>query len=227
MSTTGPFENWEKKIPRHPLVDRDAYLLELCRGRMVAHLGACDAPMSREKAQVGELLHQKMQGLCAVLTGYDNDQGAIKLLASEFGLKDIVYRDLSEPFVADEASANLVICADIIEHVNNVGNLLESCRRLLVPGGELVLTTINALSVKQAVRSLMGREPVHPDHVAYYSYATLGRLIGRFGFEMTHCRFFPYVTVSRLAGIAFGALYSMAPQSADGIIVVARLAADE
>jgi SAM-dependent methyltransferase len=219
---TTDFSQWEKKIPRQPLTDRDAYILAACAGRDVIHLGACDYPMTREKAKRGELLHQKMQGKGRSLVGYDNDAESIRLLREEFGLTDIVDRDLSLPFDDSVARGDLVVCADIIEHVNNVGNMLEACNRLLRPGGTLLVTTINAASLKQAIRALFGREPVHPDHIAYFSYATLGVLLGRFGFRLDDCRYFSYATLSGAARKMFDAIHRIAPASADGIIVAAH-----
>jgi SAM-dependent methyltransferase len=219
---TTDFTQWEKRIPRKPLIDRDAYIMAACAGRDVIHLGACDYPMTRDKAKKGELLHQKLQGKGRSLVGYDNDSASIKLLRDEFGLSDIVDRDLSLPFDESVTRGDLVVCADVIEHVNNVGNLLEACNRLLRPGGSLVLTTINAPSFKQALRALLGREPVHPDHIAYFSYATLGTLLGRFGFKLDDCRYFAYPTVTASARLFFNAVYGLAPASADGIVVAAQ-----
>lgn len=218
-AATTDFAQWEKKIPRHPVIDRDAYIVGACVGRDVIHLGACDYPMTRGKAVKGDLLHQKLQGKGKSLVGYDNDSDSIRILREEFGLNDIVDRDLSKPFDDSVARGDLVICADIIEHVNNVGNMMEACNRLLRPGGRLVITTINAVSFKQALRALLGREPVHPDHVAYFSYATLGVLLSRFGFKLDDCRYFAYPTVNPVAGALFGGIYALAPGSADGIIV--------
>jgi SAM-dependent methyltransferase len=216
------FDSWEKRLPKSPLIDRDDFILNVCRGRRVVHLGACDTPMAREKAQAGALLHQKLRGVCAELTGYDNDAESIFLLATKFGITDIRLRDLDNPIREPTDTADIVVCADVIEHVNNPGILLDSCNQLLSVNGILLLSTINALSLKQSIRAVMGREPVHPDHVAYHSYATLGRLLLRFGFDMLECRYFAYPATSRLAGLLFAALYRTAPQSADGIIVIAR-----
>lgn len=213
------FEVWEKKLPKNKLVDRDLYIMDQCRGRTVAHLGACDAPMSKAKAEQGKLLHQKLAPVCKTLKGFDMDQTAISILAEEFGITDITFNDLSKPDTTLEANADVVVCGDIIEHVNDVGVLLANCRRNCRTGGTLLLSTINATSIKQALRGLLGREPVHPDHVAYYSYATLGVILNRFGFSIEECRYFSYRTVSKTADTLFNALYRVAPQSADGIVV--------
>jgi len=222
MTVSSDFTQWEKRIPRTPIVDRDDFIVELCRGKRIVHLGACDAPMSLEKAERGELLHQKLGRSAASLHGLDNDRSAIELLRTKFGIVDIELRDLSIPPTELSGDADVVVCADVIEHVTNTGALLDASRALLGPKGILVVSTINALSIKQALRTLLGREPVHPDHVAYFSYGTLGQLLLRFGFALETCHFFAYPAVHPLSAAVFSAVYSAWPRSADGLVVVAR-----
>jgi hypothetical protein len=221
MGIFNVFHHWEKKLPRKPLVDRDRYIIERCRGRDVVHLGACDSPMTTDKGEKGELLHQRLQGECHSLLGFDSDWEATEILKARYNFSDIVLCDLSR--IENELTpiADVVICADLIEHVDNVGNLMTNCHRLCRERGILLLSTVHALSLKQVMRALMGREPVHPDHVAYYSFATLGVILERSGFSMTDCRFFKYPTVTGFSGWIFGGIYSIFPQTADGIIVEA------
>jgi SAM-dependent methyltransferase len=203
------------------LASRDDFLLEVCKGKKVMHLGATDSPFTEAAARRGGLLHQKLAVVTRELRGIDVDPKAIALLRERFGIHDIECVDLASCSVALSPEADVVMCCDILEHVNNPGILLENCNRLCRPGGELVVSTINALSVKVGLRALMGREAVHPDHVAYYSFATLKVLLGRYGFEVQGCRYFAYRTVRRITGRLLGHLYRHAPQVADGIIVVA------
>ena len=221
MDIFNGFHQWEKKLPRKPLVDRDRYIIEHCRGRDVVHLGACDSPMTMNKGEKGELLHQRLTGECQSLLGIDNDREATEILKTKYHISDIVLGDLSRIDNKLTPIADVVICADLIEHVANVGNLLTNCHRLCREGGILLLSTVHALSLKQVIRALIGREPIHPDHLAYYSFATLGVVLERFGFLMTDCRFFKYPTVTRLSGWIFNGLYSIFPQTADGIVVKA------
>jgi len=179
--------------------------------------------MTQSKAERGLLLHQKLRKHALAITGYDHDSGAIALLAREYGIDDIVEIDLSVDGGQEFPRVDVVVCADIIEHVNSVGALLQECRKMIGDGGELILSTINALSVKQSFRALMRREPVHPDHVAYYSFGTLGSLLARFGFEVIEFRSFSYPTVGLGSRLIFGLTYKLFPQSADGIIMVARV----
>ena len=216
------FRLWRNRLPRKSLVNRDEYILEQCKGRNVANLGACDAPLTEEKARRGQLLHQKLQGRCASLVGYDIDARSVDLLRTEYGLTDILVRDLSVVERQIGKKADLVICADIIEHVDNAGRLLSSCNQMLEIGGHLLVSTIHALSFRHALRTLLtGIEIVHPDHVAYYSYATLGVLLDRFGFEVTETRYFTYPTGNRVGELLDG-FFNLIPYAANGLVMEAK-----
>jgi 2-polyprenyl-3-methyl-5-hydroxy-6-metoxy-1,4-benzoquinol methylase len=52
----------------------------------------------------------------------------------------------------------LIIAGDIIEHLNCVGNMLSSARKVLAPGGDLIITTPNALAVKRVLGAVFLRE---------------------------------------------------------------------
>ena len=59
----------------------------------------------------------------------------------------------------------------------------------------MVITTINAYcGLRFLIYALRGRggsaEPVHPDHVAYYSYATIHRLLDKAGMDVRRFLFY-------------------------------------
>ena len=70
-------------------------------------------------------------------------------------------------------------------------------------------------------RAIFGREAVHPDHVSYFSYATLAQLLIRNGFRPVEYATFAYPTVTKGASAIFNILHRIAPSTADGIIIVA------
>lgn len=212
---------WTKRYPRTRLIDRDAFLLDASRGRDVLHLGATDSPFTDDGLRAGTLLHTRLRAVCGRLRGIDSDANAVARIREVTGVDDIVTWDLSHSTPLDVPAAEVVLCADIIEHVDSPGALLEHCRRFCAVGGSLVLTTINALSLRAVLRAFARREAVHPDHVAYFSLATLGVLLKRHGFRVTDAAYFSYASHRPGLGAAFRALGSIAPATSDGIAVVA------
>jgi SAM-dependent methyltransferase len=78
----------------------------------------------------------------------------------------------------DDASADVVLAGEILEHVVDTEGFLREIHRTLTPGGALVLSTPNILWVKHRVRLLAGR---YPDALDYRS---------RYGADFGHVRIF-------------------------------------
>lgn len=83
------------------------------------------------------------------------------------------------PFAAGEFE--LVLCAETIEHVQDVQLLLSEVRRVLRPGGRLALTT-------PAHRPLIRPpDPLSP-HIRFFTRRSLRRLLGEMGFSVDSLR---------------------------------------
>lgn len=217
-----PVNDWTKEVPRKCFVQRDSTILGICKGRKVLHVGACDAPFDLEKGQRGDLLHQKIQSVASRVVGVDVDTGAIEALRS-IGIDDILEADICTESILDGETFDVVLCCDVIEHVGQPGPLLAGCRRHMREDTKLIVTTINATALKPALRALRSRESVHDDHVAYYSYATLGKLLVSEGLRPVEFGVFSYPTVNPVVGWFSKNLMKKAPATADGILFQAEL----
>ena len=122
----------------------------------------------------------------------------------------------------------------MIEHLNNPGLFLEGIKRFMNDKTLLVITTINAYcGMRFWIYGLRGKkgsvEPVHPDHVAYYSYSTLGLLLARHDLQTEKFMFYDLGKEHRqhnrwILNFINDVCVSIAPQWADGIIAVCRVA---
>lgn len=218
---------------RFTLEQRAAYLRRVCAGRSVLHLGCTNWPYQKQSLADDRYIHYVLQKVASELYGLDADQAGLQFLAGQ-GVPNLVHADLEDLDRAPIARTfDVVVAGEVIEHLSNPGQLLQGVRRFLRPDSLLVLTTINAYcGFRLALYALRGRggrqEPVHPDHVAYYSYATLGRLLMRAGFQVERFSFYdigrddrPYLrpAVRMLNDV----LTWFAPQLADGVIAECRL----
>lgn len=218
--------SWEKKIPRNCMVDRNKTLLKLCSGQRVLHLGAADYPFHKEGAVNDALLHQRLNKVAEKVIGIEQNKDAIEYLKSNHGIDNIIYADTTAnlPINDDRLNDNfdVILCCDIIEHVENPGLLIEFCKKYMMEKTLLVITTINASSIKLALRALQGREAVHHDHVAYYSYSTLCQLLFRYQLVPVQTGFFSYGTKLKITGWIFNFMANIAPASADGIVITCK-----
>lgn len=79
-------------------------------------------------------------------------------------IEPIESRDLPFP----DSNFDDVISFQVIEHIEHVGSYLKEIRRVLKPGGRLLLTTPNS-----SLRLLPGQKPWNRFHVREYTYRTI------------------------------------------------------
>jgi SAM-dependent methyltransferase len=215
---------------RMPLVrDRLQWLTELAAETdgEVAHLGCADSPYTDELLSAGLLLHERLLRVSDV-TGFDIDQQALDTLRRAHPDARFVRGDVTVEIPdEDRRRYSLVIAGEVLEHVPNPDGFLRATAELLAPGGRLCVTVPNACCPKIGLRSLAGRESVHPDHRVYYGPRTLTRTLEGAGFEteqMASC----FAPIQGTAGrIIFNPLLSASHRIfhgpvGDGLIAVAK-----
>ena len=215
------------------LVQRVEFIKDMCAGRSVLHLGCANYPYTKESIANNMLLHFDLQKAAGELYGFDFDQNGLDILTNS-GAQNLYRADLEKlDDVALSKTFDVIVAGEMIEHLNNVGLFLDGIKRFMNPETQLVLTTINAYSgmrfIQYGLRGKKGaREPVHPDHVAYYSYSTLSVLLHRHAMTVDEFLFYDIGSEHRphnkwyLNAINDLSTF-IAPQWADGIIAVCRL----
>jgi 2-polyprenyl-3-methyl-5-hydroxy-6-metoxy-1,4-benzoquinol methylase len=150
----------------------------------VAHLGCADSPYTADLIAAGALLHERLVKVARV-TGFDVDGEALELLRRRMPGERFVLADVTgavpEPELGRYA---LVIAGEVLEHVPDAQSFLVGCGALLGLGGRLCVSVPNACSPKIGLRSLAGRESVHPDHRVYYGPRTLERTLAGAGYQL-------------------------------------------
>lgn len=82
----------------------------------------------------------------------------------------------------EDGAFDLVWAGEVIEHVADTARWLSEVRRVLAPGGRLVLTTPNHGRLALAVRGVDHYAPVLGDHLHLYTPRVLGELLSEFAF---------------------------------------------
>lgn len=86
-----------------------------------------------------------------------------------------------------------VVCMwDTIEHLRAPHLYVEKAARLMDSGGLLAITTADVDSFNARLRKKKWRMIHPPTHLHYFSAATLGRLLKRYGFEVIYNRYCGY-----------------------------------
>lgn len=132
----------------------------------------------------GELL-ERMQSLDWRVEGLDFDAKAVQV-AQEYGLK-VRLGTLEEQYYP-EGSFDAITMSHVIEHVHDPLALLSECRRILKPGGCLVVVTPNlgSLGHNHFGVDWIALDP--PRHLQLFEPQTLRRLAERSGFEKLDIR---------------------------------------
>ena len=187
---------------RFPLVQRIEYLKNLCQGKRVLHLGCADYPFTEQAIKAETHLHFELMKIARELYGFDFDQPGIDIL-QQYGVKNLYRADLEQlEDVALDEKFEVIIAGEMIEHLSNPGLFLRGIKRFMNANSNLVVTTINAYAgMRFFIYGLRGKgganEPVHPDHVAYYSYSTVRLLLERESFRINKFAFYDVGTPHR------------------------------
>jgi SAM-dependent methyltransferase len=104
-----------------------------------------DAPCGEGEVALG-LAEQGYEVACSDLSNFLNAEAARRVGA---GFRP---SDLNLPLPWPDESFDLITCIEGIEHLENSYAFLREAKRLLVPGGILIVTTPNIVSLRSRVR---------------------------------------------------------------------------
>lgn len=218
------------------LVQRIDFIKEMSAGKKVLHLGCTNHPYTEDSIKNEMLLHFDLGKTATELYGFDYDQAGLDVLA-KYGVKNLHRADLEKlAEVALDETFDVIIAGEMIEHLSNPGLFLKGIRRFMRKDTKLVITTINAYcAMRFFIYGLRGKgganEPVHPDHVFYYSYSTLNLLLKRENYAVENFLFYDIGNEHRKHMRWYNKFINdisvrFSPQLCDGLIAVCTLKED-
>lgn len=218
------------------LVQRIEFIKEMSAGKKVLHLGCTNHPYTEDSIKNEMLLHFDLGKTATELYGFDYDQAGLDVLA-KYGVKNLHRADLEKlAEVALDETFDVIIAGEMIEHLSNPGLFLKGIRRFMRKDTKLVITTINAYcAMRFFIYGLRGKgganEPVHPDHVFYYSYSTLNLLLKRENYAVENFLFYDIGNEHRKHMRWYNKFINdisvrFSPQLCDGLIAVCTLKED-
>lgn len=216
-----------KKIQGKKCLNRDKYILEICKQRRVLHIGCTDSPFFEKHYNKGDLLHQKLAVSTSELIGIDMVQEDIKILQnSGYDVRLIDAQNMTT--LQQENLFEVILLADIIEHVPNPGLILAEAKKLLTPNGLILISVPNTFGIIRFLKSFFRYEQVHPDHVAYYSSGTLETLAQRYNLIVQELNWYQFEAkdtrlIVRLSMLLERFCTSLFPWHGEGCLVVLRI----
>jgi SAM-dependent methyltransferase len=136
-------------------------------GRRVLDLGCRDGSLTKAYADGNEIV------------GVDADREALAA-ATTLGI-ETRWADLDEPLGFDDASFDVVVAGELLEHLRDPHRVVGDVHRVLRPGGKFVASVPNAYRLKNRVRFLLGRDPEDdPTHLQMFSPDDVRKLLSAF-----------------------------------------------
>jgi 2-polyprenyl-3-methyl-5-hydroxy-6-metoxy-1,4-benzoquinol methylase len=114
--------------------------------------------------------------------------------------------DKTEPFANLSEYFDAVAMVSVFEHISNPGRVLESCHRLLMPGGRLFLSTPDSTHFKWIlkIRRMAGMESWSRYHISFFNQHNLEMAFRTSGFTVKRMATRPLINA--LSARYFGAL---------------------
>jgi glycosyltransferase involved in cell wall biosynthesis len=195
-----PYPEFEEYFVRYP-IKRSRYSTHyyasrlVGKGQRVLELGCGDGVFGAELVRVGNSV-----------VGVDPDP---KVSASA-GFENVVRADVEEglrEFACNSAQQfDRILMLDILEHLRDPSNVLESSRKLLAPRGKLILSVPNAVNLTVRAMVLFGRFRYSDrgildwSHLRFFTDASITDLLKKHGYRIT-ARHYSVIPLERVIPI--------------------------
>ena len=114
------------------------------------------------------------------VVGVDVDRSALEQAAARLGI-ETVWADVEEELPFPDASFDVVVAGELLEHLADPAAAVAHVRRVLRPGGRFVGSVPNAFRLKSRLRYAVGRHPeTDATHLQLFTPAALATLLGTF-----------------------------------------------
>jgi SAM-dependent methyltransferase len=160
------------------------FLREKIKDKLVLHVGCCGIVKKIElKDEKNNYLHKFLCDNSKIAYGLDNDVTEIDYLKSK-GIENLFIGDAEKINEIDfDTKFDLILLGNVFNYFPNPGLLLNKTAELLNPGGTIIITIENPMSLKKIFRYvLFGKYPDMYHHLYSVNKNTLINLVSSSGF---------------------------------------------
>ena len=151
---------------------RTRFLFErLTPGERVLDLGCGDGWMTAALAAAG-----------MAVTGIEIADAALDRARARYPQLDLRRAPIDGPLPLEDSACDVVWSSEVIEHVADTARWISEVRRVLRPGGRLLLTTPNHSRLRLLIGGIERSSEPLGDHLHLYSAASLCGLLRGFDF---------------------------------------------
>lgn len=167
----------ERAVRAAPLTSRLETATSLARGRRVIDLGCVGHSVDR----IGRpgWLHALVAEAAEVCLGIDIHEPGIERM-NELGFDAIVHDITGDPApITSRGRFDVVICGEIIEHIEDLGVLFRFAGSVLEPGGVMLVTTPNPYAPWRVRAGQLGLVAENCDHICLVHPSGMAELCDR------------------------------------------------
>ncbi|HLB67057.1 MAG TPA: class I SAM-dependent methyltransferase [Thermoplasmata archaeon] len=170
--------DWRREEDLPVAASKLGRILELSAGRDVLDVGCIGGDPG---VDISRTSHSQIAARARSCVGIDTLESEVERWRKEG--YDVVGAD-AEAFSFDR-KFDVIVAADLIEHLGNPGRFLQRAAAHLRSDGRLCIVTPNAGSLNTAVKGILGmRVAINPEHTCWFDRTTLRQLLERYGFEV-------------------------------------------
>lgn len=209
-------------------VNRDEAILEIARGQRVLHLGCVGNTdlSSEQRIQLAQQsLHWKLSKQADVV-GVDYSAEVIEEYKRLGIFNNIFQGDVQRlEDLKFEGTFDVVIAADIIEHLSNPGGMLTGIKQLCNDASRVVITTPHAFGLPNFIRFLWGNFTDGAEHVMTFNFDNMHNLLVRqgYGIEKFVTCFQNHASSSKVLFPIGKRIFTTFPKLGGTILVVAHI----
>lgn len=171
--------------------NRDSRILKLVKGKEVLDIGCTWIDDD------GTWVHGDMLKVAKSVTGIDITD-VPKFRGQGY---DIIEQSADEPYNLLR-KFDVVVAAEVLDHISNLGTFMANVRRHLKEGGILVVVMHNPQAFEFFLEQLFFKGSLRiSQHTHWQNETTMRELLGRHGMELRYREFYHYGAFSRLGKV--------------------------
>ena len=159
------------------IADRVSYLCELSKNKEILDIGCVEHTIN--SSDNSQWLHGKLKKEAKSCIGVDILEQEVKLLQAkgyDIRVHDVTKEPLKQKF-------DLIICGEVLEHLNTPGDLVKNAAKMLRDSGKLVISIPNPWYMNVIFKNIFNENLYldNADHVSWFDPYTLCELGQRHG----------------------------------------------
>ena len=162
------------------IADRVSYLCKLSQNKDILDIGCVEHII--ESSANSQWLHGRLKKAAKSCIGVDILESEVKTLQTkgyDIRVHDVTQEPLKQKF-------DLIICGEVLEHINTPGELLNNTSKMLRDTGRLVISIPNPWYINVIIKNTFSNNPYvdNADHVSWFDPCTLCELGQRHGLRL-------------------------------------------